>query len=125
MYYIKYRKTKLRAKIRLGDRAMNRQDWNVIAVVVSVVSLAVVLWPMPFSVAQDTSVQLGITGARQAPPAPSDNSYVSEPARSPGQFQNSGADFWKHARDPFAIPDAQKLCARGVVQACAVQTPSD
>jgi hypothetical protein len=104
---------------------MNRQDWNIIAVVVSVASLAVVLWPMHFSIAQDTSVQHGIVGARQAPPAPSDNSSVSDPTRSTGQFQNSGADFWKPARDPFAIPDAQKLCARGIVQACAVQTPSD
>ncbi len=115
----------MRVKIRLGDRAMKRQDWNVIAVVVSVASLAVVLWPMPFSIAQETSVQHGIVGPRQAPPDQSDNSSINDSARSTGQFQNSGADFWKHARDPFAIPDAQKLCARGVVQACAIQTPSD
>jgi hypothetical protein len=100
---------------------MNRQDWNVVAVVASVAFLAVVLWLMPVFAAQDTSVQQGIMGARQVPPA----SSVSEPGRSTGQLQHIGADFWKHARDPFAIPNARKLCAHGIMQACATPAPSD
>ncbi|MBI5248159.1 MAG: hypothetical protein HY912_01580 [Desulfomonile tiedjei] len=97
---------------------MNKQHLLSIVAMMCVASLA--LGVMPTFAAQDASDQPGVASPRQSAPDP-----VSEPSPSVVQHQGMGVDFWKHARDPFAAPGASKLCASGLMQACALVTPSD
>lgn len=96
------------------------REWIIIGLVAVVASLMMVLGSMPAPAAQDSSYQSGIADARQPATA-----GASEPASTAGQGQSSDLSFWRHARDPFAIPNAAKLCAEGVVVACATPSPSD
>ena len=73
-----------------------------------------VTWASPV---QTTADQPGVTSAPQAAPQ-SANQENSEQFRAEAQF-------WRHARDPFAPPSAAQLCDKGMVQACALVLPSD
>ena len=97
---------------------MSKQYWSIFIVGAFVGSL--LLGVMPVSAMQDVSSQPDIASAPQPSPPSSSKSDSTV-----GQSQDNEAVFWRHARDPFAPPDASKLCARGLVQACALVTPSD
>ncbi len=97
---------------------MSKQYWSIFIVGTFVASL--LLGILQASAMQDISSQPDIAAAPQ-PAQPSS----SKPDSKVGQSQENEAVFWQHARDPFAPPDASKLCARGLIQACALVTPSD
>ncbi len=103
---------------------MNSPNRSFSLVAMSAAFLVVVLWCTPVPAAMDASGQPGVDAWEFPSPPPSDPS-LSEPAPSSGISQRVDPGFWDHARNPFAIPDAPKLCSSGVVQACAISTPSD
>jgi hypothetical protein len=118
-YHVNLRRSVLHLLIRESEeRTMSKRYGSILIVGAFVASL--LLGIMPVSAMQDISSQPDIAAAPQPGPPASSKSDSTV-----GQSQENEAVFWQHARDPFAPPDASKLCARGLIQACALVTPSD
>lgn len=104
---------------------MSNEKCNLLVVAAFAGFLMMGLWYAPVSAAFDVSGQSGGTDTWEFwPPSPSAPSVSDLPSPT-AKSQVTDPDFWGHARDPFAIPDASQLCSRGVAQACAIPTPSD
>ncbi len=104
---------------------MSTEKRNLLIVAAIAGFLVTGIWYGFASAALDVPAQSSGPDVREPlSPPPSDPSLSNPPSPS-AKSDITDPNFWAHARDPFAIPNATQLCAKGVVQACAIQTPSD